>query len=101
MGAAGTDENVEIRMAGTHGKTAWINLDDPNNDDFEQGRWDAFQFDLPSIGPLQEAWIRTGDDKWKCKSVWIHQADVESGKKLFEKTYSCGWMKNDTKRLPF
>ena len=96
-----TDDDVEVRLVGTHGKTGWINLDHPNYDDFEAGKVDRFHFETNSVGVLQQAWIRTGDDRWACKHVWVKQVDAETGKTLADKVYQCGWLENATKKLPF
>ena len=88
-------------LVGTHGKTGWINLDDPNRDDFEEGEIDSFRFETKSVGVLQEAWIRTGDDRWACANVWVKQVDAETGEILADKVYYCGWLENATKKLPF
>ena len=98
---ANSDGDVEVRLVGTHGKTGWINLDDPNRDDFEEGEIDSFRFETKSVGVLQEAWIRTGDDRWACANVWVKQVDAETGEILADKVYYCGWLENATKKLPF
>lgn len=48
---AGTDSNVQIRLAGSAGLTGWSVLDGPQ-DDRERGKTDHYPLTLPNVGPL-------------------------------------------------
>ncbi|WP_433274206.1 PLAT/LH2 domain-containing protein [Actinosynnema sp. CS-041913] len=48
---AGTDANVEARLAGAGGLTEWIVLNH-SGDDREQGRFDTYSKTLQDVGPV-------------------------------------------------
>ena len=91
----GTDSNVYIKLTGTKGATEWIDLD-TREDDFECGETNVFYFDA-FIGDFTTAQMWCGGDRWKCQ--WVNVEQLTGAK--FCKTFKCGWIRRQTKTLPW
>jgi len=91
----GTDSDVYIQLHGTHGSSGWKELD-TRWDDFESGDDNTYYFNA-YIGAFKSAQMWCGSDRWKCKHVLVKQT---TGAK-FSKWYNCGWIKNESKWLPW
>jgi hypothetical protein len=61
---AGTDSNVEVRIAGTKASTGWIVLDDSRNN-FENGTNECFDIWSTDVGSVTSVTVWTdGDRNW-------------------------------------
>jgi len=70
LAAAGTDSKVEVRLRGSQGASPFIQLDNPNRDDFEIGHTDCFpNIVLADLGVLSSLDVRftrlSGDDNFE------------------------------------
>ena len=69
---AGTDNKVSIDVAGVNGQSGMQTLDNTYGNDFEQGKEDEFELELPDLGALTEVTLEShGFDTWKCDWVKI------------------------------
>ena len=69
---AGTDNKVSIDVAGANGQSGMQTLDNTYGNDFEQGKEDEFELELPDLGALTEVTLVShGFDTWNCDWVKI------------------------------
>ena len=94
-------------MEGSRGTTKWLNLENHDRDDFEDGNTDVFKLaPQKPVGDFKQAWMKIrGTDGWKCRDVVIRQLDGngnEKSTKNLSTIFDCGWLDEwETKRLPW
>lgn len=81
---AGSDADVYLILAGTTGRTAEVQLDNPGSNDFERGNLDTFLVDLKDVGKITKIFLRVvstvAGDNWLPE--WIRCEDLEHGRKI-------------------
>ncbi|QMW04962.1 PLAT/LH2 domain-containing protein [Spirosoma foliorum] len=87
---AGTNADVEARILGTHGASAWRVLDLPNVDDREQGSQDYYRLEFDdSFGDITGLELR------------VKKADEVGPEWLLETAYICRVSSRQLYKLPY